>query len=89
MIVLAIAALLSANPTLIGLGGLLFVLGLILVAPALVNPVALLFSKLLALVFARHGTAQLAEGNLSRQPSRTAITAATTMIAAMTAMSKV
>ncbi len=80
MVALAIAALLSANSALIGLGGLLFVLGLILVAPILVNPVALLFSKLLALVFARDGTAQLAEGNLSRQPNRTAITAATTMI---------
>ena len=81
MIVLAIGALLSANPALIGLGGLLFVLGLILVAPALVNPVALLFGNLLALAFARGGTAQLAEGNLSRQPSRTAITASTTLIA--------
>ncbi len=81
MIVLAIAALISVNPTLVSLGGLLFVLGLIFVAPTLVNPVALLFSKLLALAFARDGTAQLAEGNLSRQPNRTAITAATTMIA--------
>jgi putative ABC transport system permease protein len=81
MIVLAIAALLSANPALVGLGGLVFVFGLILVAPALVNPVARLFGRLMALAFARGGTAHLAEGNLSRQPSRTAITASTTMIA--------
>ncbi|RPI82437.1 MAG: ABC transporter permease [Chloroflexi bacterium] len=81
MIVLAVAALLTRNPGLIGVGGVLFVFGLILVAPALVNPIANLFGRLAALIFARDGTAQLAEGNLSRQPGRAAITASTTLIA--------
>jgi putative ABC transport system permease protein len=81
MIVLAILALLTHNMGLIGLGGVLFVLGLILAAPALVNPIANLFGALAAKVFARDGTAALAEGNLSRQPSRAAITASTTLIA--------
>jgi len=52
----------------------------VLVAPALVKPIANLFGALLALVFARAGTGQLAEGNLTRQPSRSAITASATMI---------
>ncbi|HEY1408941.1 MAG TPA: FtsX-like permease family protein [Promineifilum sp.] len=80
LIVLAILALLTRNIAYIGPGGILFVLGLMLAAPALVNPIARLFSSLMARVFARGGTAQLAEGNLSRQPGRAAITASTTLI---------
>ncbi len=81
MIALAMAALLTRSVSLIGLGGVLFVLGLILAAPALINPIANLFGRLMAVIFARGGTAQLAEGNLSRQPARAAITASTTLIA--------
>lgn len=80
LIGMAIVALITRNLALIGLGGVLFVVGLILAAPALVNPIARLFSALLAALFARSGTAQLAEGNLSRQPTRAAITASTTLI---------
>lgn len=80
MIALAVAALITRNVGLIGLGGVLFVVGLILVAPALVNPLASLLGTLAAALFARGGTAQLAEGNLSRQPTRAAITASTTLI---------
>jgi putative ABC transport system permease protein len=79
-IALAVAALLTQNIAFIGLGAVLFVIGLILVAPALVNPVARFFGGLLALVFARSGTAHLAQGNLTRQPSRAAITASTMLI---------
>jgi putative ABC transport system permease protein len=81
MIAIGVMALISGNATFITVGGLLFIVGLVLVAPALVHPIAVLFSKLLALIFARNGTAQLAEGNLSRQPTRAAVTASTTMIA--------
>jgi putative ABC transport system permease protein len=81
MIVIGLIALVTGNATFITIGGLLFIIGLVLVAPALVQPIALLFSKLLAVIFARNGTAQLAEGNLSRQPARAAVTASTTMIA--------
>ncbi len=80
LILAAAAALFTRSPGLIGLGGALFILGLILVAPALVNPVAGLFASLLALLYARNGTADLAQGNLSRQPGRAAITASTTLI---------
>jgi putative ABC transport system permease protein len=81
MITLAVGALLSGNGGLISLGAVLFTAGLIIIAPALVNPIANIFGTLMAYLFARQGTAQLAEGNLSRQPSRAAITASTTMIA--------
>lgn len=80
MIAAAIVALFTRNPGLIGLGGSMFVLGLILVAPALVNPIASLFGSLLALLYARSGTADLAQGNLARQPGRAAVTASTTLI---------
>ncbi|MFZ5923150.1 MAG: ABC transporter permease [Chloroflexota bacterium] len=81
MIVISIAALVSGNAGFIILGAVLFTAGLIVIAPSLVNPIANIFGRLMALVFARQGTAQLAEGNLSRQPSRAAVTASTTMIA--------
>jgi putative ABC transport system permease protein len=80
MIVVAIVGLLSGSFTLTALGGLLFLVGLVLVAPALVKPIASALSVLVALVFAREGTGELAKGNLTRQPSRAAITASATMI---------
>ncbi len=78
---LAMAALLMGNSTFILLGAGLFIVGLVLIGPALVQPIARLFGRLLALAFARAGAAELAEGNLARQPSRAAVTASTTMIA--------
>ncbi len=80
MIGLAIAALVTRNISFIALGAVLFIGGLVLIAPVLVTPVARFFSRLLAIIFARSGTAQLAEGNLTRQPSRAAITASTMLI---------
>lgn len=81
LIVVAIIALLTQNTNLVSLGGVLFLIGLFLVTPALVTPVARLFSALIGRLFARGGTAQLAEGNLARQPGRAATTASTTLIA--------
>jgi putative ABC transport system permease protein len=81
MIAVAVLAILSGNSAFIGLGAILFTIGLILISPSLVNPIARLFGEIMAFIFARQGTAQLAEGNLSRQPGRAAITASTTMIA--------
>ncbi len=81
MIVVAVLALVTQNVGLISLGGVLFIIGLFLVTPALVNPIAKLLGGLMSLIYARSGTAQLAEGNLSRQPSRAATTASTTLIA--------
>jgi putative ABC transport system permease protein len=81
LLVVALLVLFTHNVGLLALGALLFLFGLILIAPALVRPLSLVFGKLLALVYARQGTGILAQSNLARQPSRAAVTASTTMIA--------
>jgi putative ABC transport system permease protein len=80
LVALAVIGLLSRNTGLTALGAFLFLIGLVLVAPALVRPIAAVFSALIAVVFAREGTGELAQGNLTRQPTRAAITASATMI---------
>lgn len=80
LIGLAILALMLGNVGLVVLGGLLFLAGLVLIAPALVKPIANVFGMLAAAAFARDGTGTLARGNLTRQPSRAAVTASVTMI---------
>jgi putative ABC transport system permease protein len=80
LIVIALVGLLSGTFALVALGGLCFLIGLVLVAPALVRPIANLFSTALVLIFAKEGTGELAQGNITRQPSRSAITASATMI---------
>ncbi len=80
LIVLAVGGVLSQNITFVALGSFAFLIGLVLLAPALVKPVARVFSAALMMIFARQGTGDLAEGNLTRQPSRAAITASATMI---------
>lgn len=79
-LVLAMLGLVSGNIALTGLGAVLCLLGLVLVGPALVRPIASFFAAWLAVTFATDGIGSLAEGNLSRQPTRAAITASTTMI---------
>jgi len=81
IIILTIAAVLSGQPRFIIPGGLFFLLGLVLIAPALVRPFALAFGWLVALLYARRGIGNLAQGNLTRQPTRVAVTASTTMLA--------
>jgi putative ABC transport system permease protein len=80
LIALAAAALLSGDTALTTLGALTFMLGLVLLAPALVRPFTLMFGWIFQRITAR-GTGQLAEGNITRQPSRAAVTASTSMIA--------
>ena len=81
LIAIALLVLFTQNVGLLAIGALLFLFGLILVAPALVRPLSLAFGKLLALAYARQGTGILAQSNLARQPARAAVTASTTMIA--------
>jgi putative ABC transport system permease protein len=81
LIAASLVALVSKSVGTLALGAVLFMVGLVLVAPVLVRPLALVFGRVAALIFARQGTGTLAEGNLSRQPSRAAVTASTTMIA--------
>ncbi len=77
---LAFAGLISGNIRLVATGGLLFLIGLVLIAPTLVRPIAAVFSGLIELILAREGTSTLAQSNVARQPSRAAITASATMI---------
>ena len=76
----ALLALASGNMSLIALGGVIFLLGLILAAPALLRPIAFVFGRMMTLIYARQGTGDLAQGNLTRQPGRVTITASATMI---------
>jgi len=80
LVILAIWALLSGQTGLTAVGGLLFLVGMVLATPALVEPVAALMSRLLTLTLAREGTGTLAQVNVTRQPGRSAITASATMI---------
>lgn len=80
MIAFALVGLLSRVFALVALGGLFILVGLILVGPALVRPLAGVLSGLVALAIARDGTGELAQGNITRQPTRSAITASATMI---------
>ncbi len=81
LVALALAALSSGSMSLLALGMIMFMVGIVLLAPALVRPLSLVFGALLARLFARRGTGTLAQQNLARQPSRAAVTASTTMIA--------
>lgn len=81
LLAIAVGLLFTGSMQLISFGAMLFVGAIILMAPALVNPISVMFATLLTLLFARDGTAHLAEGNLSRQPGRATVTASTTMIA--------
>lgn len=80
LIALALLGLISGNTSLTLSGGLFFFAGLVLVAPALIRPITVTFSTLIAAAFAREGTGTLAQSNITRQASRAAITASTTMI---------
>jgi len=77
----ALLVLFTGNASLISLGGMLFLFGLLLVAPALIRPIAIAFGAIVVRIFARDGTGYLAQGNLTRQPTRVAVTASTTLIA--------
>lgn len=80
MIGVALAALLLKNVVLTGIGSMLFFLGLILVAPGLVQPISRGFARLVEIILIRQGTGNIAASNLTRQPTRTAVTATATMI---------
>jgi putative ABC transport system permease protein len=80
MIFAAIAGLITGNFAAVAMGGLLFLLGLVLVGPALVKPLARVLSAVVAMAIARDGVGELAQGNVTRQPTRSAITASATMI---------
>ncbi len=73
-----VAGLMLGGTTFMSVGLLLFLVGLILITPALVKPVAVGFSWIYSLIFKRES--MLARENLIRQPGRAAITASAMMI---------
>jgi len=80
LLLLTTTAILSGQPVLILPGSILFLVGLVLVAPALVRPFASLFGRLVESVTIRAGIGNLAQSNLTRQPSRVAVTASASML---------
>jgi putative ABC transport system permease protein len=80
LVALSLLALFSGQTGLIGLGAILFLAGLVLVAPALVRPIAFSFGWLISRLAPRSSSGELAKNNLARQPSRVAITASATML---------
>ncbi len=80
IIVLTAAAILSGQAALIVPGGILFLVGLVLIAPAMVRPFASLFGKITAWATIKQGIGGLAQSNLTRQPARVAVTASASML---------
>ncbi len=78
LLALALFGLLFGEIKIAGLSGVVFLVGIILIAPVMVKPVADIFGKLISSIYPREG--KLAQGNLTRQPSRAAITASSMMI---------
>jgi putative ABC transport system permease protein len=78
MMVVASGCLFFNNIGLTSVALLLFLTGLVLIAPALVRPVAIFFSRVFGFLSPREST--LARENLCRQPGRAAITASAMMI---------
>jgi len=78
LIALALLGLLSGQVGPALLGTALLLGGMVLVAPALIRPIARAFGRPLALAFAQEG--RIAQGNMSRQPGRAAVTASALMI---------
>jgi len=79
-IIITVAAILSGQAALIIPGGILFLVGLVLIAPAMVRPFASLLGKFTAWATVRQGIGNLAQSNLTRQPSRVAVTASASML---------
>ena len=75
---LGLLGLLSGNMGAAGLGACLVLVGLVVLAPAAVRPVARACRPALDFAFASEG--RLAEGNLTRQTGRAAVTASAMMI---------
>lgn len=78
LIGISFIGLLTGDSQWVALGMLVFIIGLIWIAPSLVDPVARVFHRLIAVVFAREG--RIAYGNMTRNPGRAAITASSVLI---------
>lgn len=80
ILIMTVLTILSGEVALILPGGIFFLVGLVLVAPGLIRPFASLFGRVVALATVRQGIGGLAQSNLTRQPSRVAVTASTSLL---------
>lgn len=80
LVIVAVLALFSGQIMLMAPGGVMFLAGVALLAPGLVRPAVSVLGQLVAALYARNGVGGLAQGNLTRQPSRVAVTASATML---------
>jgi len=78
LIALAVVSLASKSSGIVGLGAVMFLIGLTMVAPAIVNPMANWFGVVIEVVFKREGA--IARSNLQRNPGRSAITVSAVML---------
>ncbi len=78
LLIVSLFCLVTANPTLVGVGAIVFLIGIALVTPAVVNPLASWFGRLIELAYAREGG--LARSNLQRNPGRSAVTVSAVML---------
>ncbi|MCW5951115.1 MAG: ABC transporter permease [Propionibacteriaceae bacterium] len=86
LVVVSVFGLTAGGAGLVGLGGVLFLVGIALVAPAIVVPLADAVGRPLEFLFPREGS--IARSNLQRNPGRSAITVTAMMLglAAIVAM---
>lgn len=78
MIVFSIFCLATRESSLVGLGAIVFLIAIALVAPAIVIPLANVFGRAIEVVFSREGA--IARSNLQRNPGRSAITVTAVML---------
>jgi putative ABC transport system permease protein len=78
LVVASLFGLTTGSPSLVGLGAVVFLVGIALVAPAVVTPISNWASRPLELFFSREGT--IARSNLQRNPGRSAITVTAMML---------
>jgi len=78
LLVFSLFGLVSGSSSLVGLGAVVFLIGIALVAPAVVNPIAAFASRPLETFFAREGA--IARSNLQRNPGRSAVTVTAVML---------
>jgi putative ABC transport system permease protein len=74
----ALALFATQNAGLATMGAFLILIALVVAAPALIRPIAMVFGGAFSFLFASEG--ELAQANMARQPGRSAVTASAMMI---------
>ncbi len=78
LVVASLFGLTTGSSSLVGLGAVVFLVGVTLVAPAVVTPISNWAARPLELFFSREGA--IARSNLQRNPGRSAITVSAVML---------